>query len=338
MRTVQLNEEIKSYTKTVNGLSVLNISTYSKNILNFLFDYQYLPLSEEQLKKLGKDKVNRKFTDKMIYTALKINPKTYSKSINELVEAGYLTVSDDSLILNISGMVKDIHTINTTQIMPILKKGKINELEDLIIEKDKKYFQKLEKMVVAGIADDDEIKEYNELKTLLHCSDGKEDDLEVNEQETITNTTKEIKAEKQPKKETIIEEVPETQKEADLDAEKEIEHKDTTSIIQPLKQAETFTKHEQTEEEMVEEYLNRLVEASRIEELTIKNFVSNYFQTKNNSFLIDLESQMRIYEKGQAERINGFKSYDEKLADFDDDISNWDEFGNLNLMDGGINL
>lgn len=280
MRTVQLNEEIKSYTKTINGLSVLNISTYSKNILYFLFDYQYLPLSEEQLKKRGK--VNREFTDKMIYTSLNINYRTYSKSINELVAAGYLTISDDLMMLNISKMMKDIHTINTTQIMPILKKGKINELEGLIIEKDKKYFQKLEKMVVAGIADEDEIKEYNELKTLLHGSD----DKEVNEQETITNITKETKAEKQDA--TI--EVEETQKEADLDVEREIEHKDTTSTLE----AENTAKTEQ--KEVIKEDTSNDINK-------YKNLFNelNSFQIKNNDEII--ETSDKKFEDDNIKKI-----------------------------------
>lgn len=310
MRKVQLNEEIKSFTKTVNGLSVLNISTYSKNILNFLFDYQYLPLSEEQLKKIGKDKVNREFTDKMIYTALKINPKTFSKSINELVEAGYLTISDDLMMLNISKMVKDIHTINTSQIMPILKKGKINELEDLIIEKDKKYFQKLEKLIAVGAADEDDLKEYNELKTLLHGSDAiKEADLEVKEQETITNTTTEIKAEKQAKtvnKETAIEEVEETTKEADLieavlNDKKEIEHKDTTSTPEAEKPAKTGQK------EVIKEDTSNDINKYRNLSLELNNYqIPTYKEDTSNDTEVDNKEEVKTNEMITQETVDLF--------------------------------
>src|SRR5690554_6854734 len=304
MRKVQLNEEIKSFTKTVNGLSVLNISTYSKNILNFLFDYQYLPLSEEQLKKIGKDKVNREFTDKMIYTALKINPKTFSKSINELVEAGYLTISDDLMMLNISKMVKDIHTINTSQIMPILKKGKINELEDLIIEKDKKHFKTLEKLIAVGVADENDLKEYEELKTLLYGSDDKEDDLEVNEQETITNTTTEIKAEEQPKtvkKETIIEEVEETTKEADLDVEEETEHKDTTSTPEAEKTAKTEQK------EVIKEDTSNDINKYRNLSLELNNYqIPTYKEDTSNDTEVDNKEEVKTYEMITQETVNLF--------------------------------
>ncbi|HHX67371.1 MAG TPA: hypothetical protein GX708_04855, partial [Gallicola sp.] len=160
---------------------------------------------------------------------------------------------------------------------------------------------------------------------------------EANEQETITNTTKEIKAEKQPKIETTTIEVEETQKEAVLDVKEEFEHKDTSSIIQPLKQPETFTKHEQTEEEMVQEYLNRLIEPTRVQILDIKKYIYQYFQTKDPKNLIDLEYQMRLYEKAQNDQ-DSHKAYDDRRSDWEDDISNYDEDGNLNLMDGDINL
>ena len=308
------------------------LSTVEYTVIEAILDYYSMP----------EGNTTKTYAYSTLSNFLKIDKSNFKKIMDSLFKKGYLVKKDNSIILQvelINAQVKKYMEEHGNKALNDNTKAEkdriILEKDRIILEKDKEYLKTLEKLIAAGVADENDIEKYNRLKTLLY-GDDKEDDLEVNEQETTTNTTKEIKAEKQPKIETTTIEVEETQKEADLDVEKEFEHKDTTSIIQPLKQPETFPKHEQTEEEMIQEYLNRLIEPTKIQILSIKKYIYQYFQTKDPKNLIDLEYQMRLYEKAQNDQ-DSHKAYDQRHG-YDDDIDNYDEDGNLNLMDGDINL
>ena len=340
MRTIKINYipykkdkkglTVKNYafSKINQGLEILeNITLLEMKTIMFLTSFQKLPTSS------NKTKLRRIDTQDQIIKCINTNRKSFGDTIKSLEKKNYLIITDDEYILNVDQIEKDIQNVWENKVSSILKDDTKYELT----ERELKHFKSLEKLIAVGAADEDDLKEYEELKALLQGCDDKEDDLEANEQETITNTTKEIKAEKQPKIETTTIEVEKTQKEAVLDVEKEFKHKDTSSIIQPVKQPEIFPKHEQTEEEMVQEYLNRLIKPTRVQILTIQKFINNYFTTKDPKNLIDLEYQMRLYEKAQNDQ-DSHKAYDDRRSDWEDDISNYDEDGNLNLMDGGINL
>ena len=301
------------------------LSTVEYTVIEAILDYYSMP----------EGNTTKTYAYSTLSNFLKMDKSNFKKIMDSLFKKGYLVKKDNSIILQVELINAQVKKYMEEHGNKALNDNTKAEKDRIILEKDKEYLKTLEKLIAAGVADENDIEKYNRLKTLLH-NDDKEEDLAVKEQETITNTTKEIKAEKQPKIETTTIEVEKTQKEADLDVKKETENKDTTSIIQPLKQPETFPKHEQTEEEMIQEYLNRLIEPTKIQILSIKKYIYQYFQTKDPKNLIDLEYQMRLYEKAQNDQ-DSHKAYDQRHG-YDDDIDNYDEDGNLNLMDGDINL
>lgn len=354
MRTIKINYipykkdkkglTVKNYafSKISQGIEILeNITLLEMKTIMFLTTFQNLPTSS------NKTKLRRIDTQDQIIKCINTNRKSFGDTIKSLEKKNYLVITDDEYILNVDQIEKDVQNVWENKVLSILKDDAKFEL----IVQQQDSLDQLERMIKAGIATPTDIEKYNELKTLLY---GNNEEVEETTKETVLSdeeeiedkaTTSTIEAEEQAEteeKEEIddedtsnkieVDNKEETQKEAVLKDNEEIKYKDTTSIPE----AEEQPKIEQTEDEMVQEYLNRLIEPNRIQILDIKKYIYQYFQTKDPKNLIDLEYQMRLYEKAQTDNDSN-KAYDQRHG-YDDDIDNYDEDGNLNLMDGDINL
>ena len=293
MRTIRINYipykkdkkglTVKNYafSKINQGLEILeNITLLEMKTIMFLTSFQKLPTSS------NKTKLRRIDTQDQIIKCINTNRKSFGDTIKSLEKKNYLIITDDEYILNVDQIEKDIQNVWENKVSSILK----DDVKYELAAEQQDSFDQLERMISAGIANEKDIEKYNRLKTLLHGSDDKEDDLEVNEQETITNTTKEIKAEKQPKIETTTIEVEEAQKEAVLDVKEEFEHKDTTSTPEAKKPAKTEQKEiikEDTSND-INKYKNLFNEL-------------NSFQIKNNDEII--ETSDKKFEDDNIKKI-----------------------------------
>lgn len=157
MREVNFKIE-KEFKMIPQYMSTLDVSGNCLKVLLFLIDQQHYPTKESW---------KRKLNNKMIYSSLKMDDKTFTNCIKELESKQYISVDDKSFNINVGLITSSAKSIFHNHVQPILK---TNEVEVVQLEGDLKLYNKIKKAIDRGYADDEDKAEFATLSNKLGYS------------------------------------------------------------------------------------------------------------------------------------------------------------------------
>lgn len=171
MREVNFKIE-KEFKMIPQYMSTLDVSGNCLKVLLFFIDHQHYPTKESW---------KRKLNNKMIYTSLKMDDKTFANCIKELESKQYISVDDKSFNLNVGLITSSAKSIFHNHVQPILK---TNEVEAIQLEADLKQYESLKFIIDNGIGTDAHKAEFAILSNKLGYSNN--NNLENNFNNTKT--------------------------------------------------------------------------------------------------------------------------------------------------------
>lgn len=171
MREVNFKIE-KEFKMIPQYMSTLDVSGNCLKVLLFFIDQQHYPTKESW---------KRKLNNKMIYTSLKMDDKTFANCIKELESKQYISVDDKSFNLNVGLITSSAKSIFHNHVQPILK---TNEVEAVQLEADLEQYNTLKKYIDKGVADDEDKAKFTILSNKLGYSNN--NNLENNFNNTKT--------------------------------------------------------------------------------------------------------------------------------------------------------